>query len=195
MIISACSKISSRIFQYTADKFESCHRIITFHYGDICCRYIFITSGEVCPVCTVTIIIFLSDFVDSGIFKHIWCVNCDRVAIQTYHIICKFYNSSAFWILDKIFRLVCCVTNSSKVQISGSVIINQYSRVKQPSNLRSGTSRGIAADQLFSNWVFPWPCRTVCFQHSNSTAIVSEIQEEFFFSINCLMTCCRCPGI
>ena len=197
MVITGYSKICTRIFQNTANIFKVTHWAVTYHYCNVCRRAVCTVNGNTVnasgPVCAVTVIILISDFVNTGIFKHEWCINHFCIPIYTSHIVTKFYNSCTFRIADKVFFLSIGITNTTKIKVAGSVIVNQNCRVKEPSNFRFCAAGNGAVNNWFANRIRPRTGWAVCRQYTNTACVVRKIQEEFLFAVNLLMTYCRCP--
>ena len=97
-----------------------------------------------------------------------------------------------------ILLLLCGITITRNaaaiVQITSSVIIYQYSRVKQPCNAFCALvtpENQFAACRRFSEWS-NW---RITFQYSNTAAAVCKVHEKFIFSINLFICYRRSPGI
>ena len=168
------------------------HRVVTYHVSNVGNTKFICLRTLICaiPVCTVTIIVFSVDLINTRVLKHSRCVDLYRITLQADHIVTKFNYPRTFWMVS-----VFCLTNSTKIQIPLSVVIYKYRRVKQPRNFSAATVWCLTADQLFSNRITPWACGAVSLKYADTASIICKVDKELIFSIDLFICYRRCPAV
>ena len=189
MVVSPGSKICTRIFESVACIFKRSQRVLACHIGNYRNRKhrISLYSIATLPVCTVRIIVSVTNLIYARIFKKERSINFYRVAGKANHIITKLCTARRFW-MNKF-----CLMSATKINVAGSIIINNNSRIKKPVN--SVDVRHTTGNKSLTDRVFKKSKRRVCRKNSNSICAVCKIQEELILAVYLFCTDCRCPRI
>ena len=128
MVISTYTKPDLWIFKYFTCISKWSHRIVTYHIADSSISRIslFMRAHK---VWTITVIIFITIFENTGILEHTWSINFFCLTINADHIFAKFCNSCCFWIV-----LLTIWYTTAEVDICTSIIIYKYCRIEAPFN-------------------------------------------------------------
>ena len=126
-----------------------------------------LTCAEVIDQRLVVTLGEYTDFVDTRIFEKIRCINCCCTTWSTYHICTELDNSCCLGMSILSIR-----NTATKIQISCSVAVYKYSRIKEPLHVTVGS---LLCNKCMTDRIRPWTCRTVSRQNADTAGIICKI--------------------
>ncbi len=147
MVISTYAKPNLWIGENLSFILKWSHWVITDHIAD-CPLFRISLYCRLCKVRTIGVVIFITKFKNTTVFKHTGSVNFHCFSLNADHIIAQLSDSCRLRIIVLSGR-----NAAAKVYVCFTVVIYQYRWVKAPFNFF--TSRCLFCNQSFANWIFP----------------------------------------